>query len=65
MYLPKTLCFINHSYKRGELRANKNADKSKNGVVGNKGKKIPTIPKAILIKPKITYNIFTKTVLHR
>jgi hypothetical protein len=29
-----------------ELWANKNADNSKNGMVGNKGKKIPKMPKS-------------------
>jgi hypothetical protein len=39
-------------YSRCELRANKKADNSKNGVVGNKGKKIPKIPSANERKPK-------------
>lgn len=55
---PKTLWLSNHWWNRFELLEKQNADKSTNGVVGNKGKTIPNTPSARLIQPTIKYPSF-------
>ena len=44
IYGPRYLCVSSQSYARGELRKNRAADNSRNGVVGNMGRKIPITP---------------------
>lgn len=45
MYGPKVRWFNKRRYNFGELRKYSAADKSRNGVVGNTGTKIPIMPK--------------------
>ena len=59
MYGPNRLWFNSHLYSRGEPRNHKILDNKRNGVVGNKGRKIPITPKHREILPKTIYMTFT------
>ena len=58
MYCPKCLLLMSFSYKLLELLKKQAADNNKNGVVGNKGTKIPIIPNVNDNKPNIVNIIF-------
>lgn len=50
---------MSQSYRRSELRKNAHADKSNNGVVGSRGRKIPTTPSTKESEPNMINAIFT------
>ena len=58
MYRPICLLLMSFSYKLLELLKKQAADNNKNGVVGNKGTKIPIIPNVNDNKPNIVNIIF-------
>ena len=55
IYGPKCGWLSKRWYKRGELRKNRAAERSKKGVVGKRGTKIPITPKTQKRIPKTTY----------
>ena len=60
MYGPRCLWFMSQSYSLCEPRTYIAADKRRNGVVGNTGRKMPNIPNASDRLPKTVYRIFIR-----
>ena len=58
MYVPIYLWFSNHRCKRVDPFEYKKAARSRNGVVGNRGTKMPVIPNTRARLPRHTNKIF-------
>lgn len=58
IYRPNSLCRVSHRYKRLELFKKQSAERSKKGVVGRIGTKIPMTPRVSVAMPAVINNTF-------